>query len=148
MTAYSYEISLANDILDCTDLIQEHRDTVYKCERGAFAPDREAFNQLQDAGMLASFTVKSDDIIIGYCMVQVFNSLHQADSVRGIVDNIYVTHAHRGQCGRKLIAFVSEQLLSFGVTDLYHLVPVSLNWGAVLKRQGFTHIEDVYHKGL
>lgn len=145
---YSYQIALANDILDCTALVQEHRDTVYTAERGEFCPDREAFNQLQDAGMLVSFTVTHNGNIVGYCMVQVFTSLHQKDSIRGIVDNIYVTKAHRGHCGSKLIDFVSEQLLSFGVTDLYHLVPVSLNWGAVLKRKGFEHVEQLWHKGL
>lgn len=148
MSIYVYQATAVNEILDQTDLIIEHRDAVHKCERGELSPDREQFNLMEQAGFLSSFTVRHDDIIVGYCMVQVSNSLHQAGSVRGIVDNIYVQPAHRGRAGSKLIAFVSEQLQSFGVTDLYHLVPVTHNWGAVLKRQGFTHVEDVYHKGL
>ena len=147
-TKYSYEATVVDEILDNVELITEHRNSVEKAERGEFSPDREAFNELQKYGMLSSFVVRCDGKIVGYCMVQVSKSLHQADTERGIVDNIYVMKQHRGYCGSKLIAFVSEQLLSFGVTDLYHLVPTHRSWGAVLKRQGFSHIEDVYHKGL
>lgn len=145
---YQYQLDLVDSILDSVELIHEHRSAVAQHERTEFRPDREAFNQLQDAGALSSFSVRYHGEIVGYCMVHVSHSLHQPDSIRGIVDNIYVMRAHRGRCGSKLIAFVSEQLLSFGVTDLYHLVPIAHEWGAVLKRQGFSHVENVYHKGL
>jgi hypothetical protein len=147
-TSYTYEQCLVNDILDSTDLLNEHRAAVTQYECGEFSPDRAAFNLLQDVGMLVSLSAKHDGDIVGYCMIHVSNSLHQPSAVRGIVDNIYVNQAHRGHCGTKFIAFVSKHLLSFGVTDLYHLVPTCYDWGLVLKRQGFVHVENVYHKGL
>ena len=147
-TNYTYEQCLVDDILDSTDLLNEHRSAVKQYERGEFSPDRASFNAMQEAGILVSFVVKHDSDIVGYCMVHVSNSLHQPSAVRGIVDNIYVSRSHRGHCGTKFIAFVSKHLLSYGVTDLYHLVPTCYDWSLVLKRQGFTHVESVFHKGL
>lgn len=143
-----FEASLVNDILNEVDLIKEHRACVQQHERGEHCPDREQFNLMEKSGFLLSYVVRFEGQIVGYCMVQVCHSLHVSGSIRAIVDNIFVKPEHRGHAGAKFVAFVSECLLSFGVTDLYHLVPVAFNWGAVLKRQGFTHVEDVWHKGL
>ena len=63
-TNYTYEQCLVDDILDSTDLLNEHRQAVKQYERGEFSPDRLSFNAMQEAGILVSFVVKHEDDIL------------------------------------------------------------------------------------
>jgi len=110
--------------------------------------DQLKYQQMCDAGVLKIFTARcADGRIIGYAAYFVNSNAHYKSSLQASQDVIYIDAAQRG-FGAKFIQYCDDQLRDLGVQVVYHHVKVAHNWGHMLERMGYKHVEHIYSKRL
>jgi GNAT superfamily N-acetyltransferase len=112
-------------------------------------PDWEAYQQLEDNGILKIFTVRSDSILIGYFVLLVRNHIHYKDHKFAANDILFLSSEYRkGRVGAGLISFVEKCLKDDGVSVLIVNTKCHKPFDNLLEYLGFTHIEKIYSKLL
>lgn len=114
-------------------------------------PDTGAYEALDDAGMLRMYTVRDarSGTLAGYAAYIVRTHLHYRQSKQAVQDVLFLrTDYRRGQTGRQLIEYADAQLAAEGVQVVYHHVKTAHNFGPLLERIGYEHVENIYAKRL
>lgn len=110
----------------------EHRKDIRE-----FDPDWEAYEALEQAGILKVFTVRSEGKLVGYYSCVVSPSLHSRGLLQATVDAIYLHPMHRkGLTGYKLIKFAEKclkedgvKIILLGTTEVNPIDPLLLKLG-------------------
>jgi hypothetical protein len=137
-------------------ILSEHYPLYVKhvAEVGYFKQDKPDmmwadYFAIEDNGMLRVFCVRdAASKLIGYGLYFVRQNLHYADTKMAQCDMIYIEPEHRGKTGEKFIAWVDQSLKSEGVMVVTHHAKVYYDFGSMLKRQEYTHIENIYVRRL
>lgn len=132
-----------------------HRDVI------ELAPDFERYQQLEDMGKLAIFTVRDDDLLVGYSIFFVDAHIHYKNQLFANNDIIFLHKSYRNPftvkrallswtrrllmipkrtkgIGEQLIDFSEDQLRIIGVTKVIWHIKFRLNWFPILKRRGYS----------
>ena len=102
-----------------------------------FRPNYDAYADLDRAGRIVQFTIRKDGELVGYCMVNVFESLHTR-TMSAVEDSFYMAPAHRG--GFTMIRFVKYMvrcLESIGIHEIRVTSKVSNKSYLLMERAGF-----------
>ena len=110
----------------------EHRKDIRE-----FDPDWEAYETLEQAGILKVFTVRSEGELIGYYSCIVSSSLHCRGLLQATIDAIYLHPNYRkGLTGYKLIKFAEKclkedgvKIILLGTTEVNPIDPLLLKLG-------------------
>ena len=110
----------------------EHRKDIRE-----FDLDWDAYEALEQAGILKVFTVRSDEELVGYYSCVVSPSLHSRGLLQATVDAIYLHPMHRkGLIGYKLIKFAEKclkednvKIILLGTTEVNPIDPLLLKLG-------------------
>lgn len=110
----------------------EHRKDIRE-----FDPDWEAYETLEQAGILKVFTVRSEGKLVGYYSCIVSSSLHCRGLLQATIDAIYLHPNYRkGLTGYKLIKFAEKclkedgvKIILLGTTEVNPIDPLLLKLG-------------------
>jgi hypothetical protein len=137
-------------------LIFEH-DALYQkhcAEVGYFKQDKPEmmwmdYFKIEDAGMLRIFCVRdAGSKLVGYAMYFVRQNPHYASTYGAQCDMIYILPEHRGGTGEKFIEWIDQSLKAEGVNVVSHHAKVYYDFGNMLKRLNYEHVENIYLKRL
>lgn len=113
-------------------------------------PDREAYAEADDAGLLRLYTARdAAGLLVGYAAYVVRTHLHYRHSKQAVQDVVYLRpECRRGRIGRQLLEYGDAQLAGEGVQVVYQHVKLTHNFGPLLERLGYEHVENVYARRL
>lgn len=105
--------------------------------------------KIEDAGILRVFTVRdAAHKLIGYGIYFVRQNLHYSGTRIAACDMIYIDPQYRGGTGEQFIEWIDESLRSEGVNAVTHHAKVYYDFGSMLKRQEYEHVENIYVRRL
>ena len=132
------------------NLIQDHYNEVYPV-RSVFDWDMDwdAYEKLEEAGMLKIFTARDGDTLVGYLWVLLTPNLHSKGSVLACDDGLFVAGSHRGKAvAKKLLEFTEDCLREDGL-KVFHIVGTTEKpINSFMKRMGYVEIETKFQKVL
>lgn len=130
-------------------LFEKHFSEVSHFQDIALDINKESYRQIEEAGVLRTYTVRKDGKLVGYSIYFVKANIRYQKSVQAVQDVLFIDPDHRG-VGRKLIEFADRQLQAEGVQVVYHHVKTKpeLNFGPLLERMGYQHVDQIYAKRL
>jgi DNA-binding Lrp family transcriptional regulator len=129
-------------------LLRLHYEEIAHFKDIPLQPDAERYKNLQAAGVLRTFTVRTDtNLVIGYAVYFVHRNLHYSGSLQAVQDVLYIDPTKRG-FGMKFILWCDEQIKAEGVQVVYHHVKASHNFGPMLEKIGYELIDLIYGKRL
>lgn len=105
------------------------------------------YEAAHSGGWLRIFTIRAEQELVGYCAYFVFTHSHHKTSRHAKQDVIFIKRGHRGRC-LSFLAYCDQELKNEGVEFIQQSVPVMNDWSPVLKRLGYTKIEEIYIRGL
>ncbi len=130
---------------DVFELARDHHAEVGMCDL-PFDPQREIYRHLEDAGMLRLFTVRADDVLVGYAVFVVTTHPHHG-VLCATQDLLYLQFAHRGT-GREFIRWCDGRLKDEGVVIVRQFVTERHDYSMALMSQGYQKTETVWAKKL
>ncbi len=158
---------LANESGDLTPAVLFSKETIRKIafehdplykkhcsEVGWFKQDEpqmmwEDYFRIEDVGCLRTYCVRdAGSKLIGYAIYFVRNNLHYAQIKVAQCDMIYIEPPYRGGTGERFIEWVDQSLKAEGVNAVTHHAKVYYDFGSMLKRQEYEHVENIYIRRL
>lgn len=153
--AVASEVTFAQEdgkriLVEGMPLFQEHWREIATHQDIELAPHVAAYEAAADSGSLKAFTARADSYkLIGYAVYFVNPSLHYMNSLQAAQDILFVRKEYRrGTVGMRLIAYADEQLRRMGVQVVYQHVKAAHNFGPLLERLGYQHVEHIYSRRL
>jgi len=107
----------------------------------------DAYDALEDMGMLKFFTVRCNKDLVGYCVVILGQPFTMKGVDVGYLDALYVSKEHRG-IGKELITFVEKCLKEDGIQKVIASSSVKNPVGKFLDRLGYKEVETKYERNL
>jgi len=108
-------------------------------------PNWEQYARLADQGALRIYTARDKGELKGYFVVFVTPSLHYSRHLFAHNDILFLKKSCRkGMTGVKLIKYAVEDLKAYGVKLIHINVKKKQDFGVVLERLDFEHVEDVW----
>jgi len=101
-----------------------------------YNPRLDEYGKASDGGWLLNFVLRVDGAACGYANVYVTNDMHNNDCIAQ-EDTLFVSKEHRNGVGKKLVAFVLEELKRRGVKRLNVSAMTDLRVAKLWKRMGF-----------
>jgi hypothetical protein len=135
---------------DIKPLLQDHWEEI-ALNKSAIKlnPDWEAYHNLEDSGILKTFTARFDGELIGYFVVLIRNHIHYKDHVFAANDVLFLKQEYRkGLTGAKLMKFAEKCLKDDGVSVLVVNTKRHKPFDGLLEWLGYSHVENVYSKYL
>jgi GNAT superfamily N-acetyltransferase len=130
-------------------LMVAHWDEIATWQDIPLDPDTDAYEALDEAGMLRLYTVRDEHRLVGYAAYTVRTHLHYRQSKQAVQDVIFLLAEYRcGRTGMRLIEHADAQLAAEGVQVVFQHVKTAHNFGPLLERLGYEHVENVYAKRL
>jgi len=111
------------------------------------SPDREAYDNIEEAGGLRCFTARQDGELKGYAIFFVRENLHYKNSVCAVQDVIWLDPGLRAK-GGLFIRWCDKQLALDGVDTVYHTVSARLDWGPLLEALGYQKRSTMYRRRI
>jgi len=109
-------------------------------------PDWEKFQQLQDMGMLRTYTSRNNEgEMVGFICVIIQSLLHSKGNYHAMTDVAYVKPEYRGKF-TTLLSLVEEDLKEEGVGWFSFVLKSWDKRGKFLEDMGFTLFENTYQK--
>ena len=142
---YAHE-SFTNVKDEAKPLLQEHWEEIaLNKEDIKLEPDWQRYATLADQGVLRIYTAREDGELKGYFVVMVMPSLHYSSHLFAMNDILFLKkECRKGTTGIKLIKHAVQDLKSIG-TKLVHInEKKKQDFGLILDRLGFEHIENVW----
>lgn len=111
--------------------------------------DVPKFFQIEHMGMLACYTARVNGVLAGYQSYLIVPSLHERDHTFAINDLLYLAPEHRrGHNAARFFDYCFNEVRVRGCSLISIRVPVVQDFGVILERQGFEHVENVWQKVL
>jgi len=132
-------------------LLVAHYEELARFKDIPLAPDKAAYATVENIGMLRTYTVRDDGVLVGYAIFFLRQALHYSTSLQASQDVLFISPAHRGRkTGLEFLTWCDEQLRVEGVQVVYHHVKVdpALDFGPLLIRLGYEQIDAIYGKRL
>ena len=149
MTTYQRE--RAQDLWpEIMPLLLAHKEEIAHYPDIALEPDIQAYNGIEDSGLLRCYTARRVERLIGYAVYFVRTSLHAQDSLQALMDVLYVRpDARRGGVGVGLIQFCEAALKAEGVQVIFpHLHVSHPETIALFERLGYERVDVILGKRL
>lgn len=128
-------------------LLEAHFDEVEHYKDIPLDPNYEAYKLMDHAGVIRLFTAREKKELVGYSILFVMPAYHYKSSIQATHDVLFVKKEHRG-IGEKFIQFCDSELQSEGVQVVYQSVKLTHNFGHMLTRIGYQHVDNVYYRRL
>lgn len=110
--------------------------------------DVESYLTAYDHGSVKLYTSRdTNGELIGYACYFVRKNIHYSDSLQAVQDVIYLDPTRRGTGGRFLL-WCDSKLRELGVQVVYHHVKLAFDFGPMLERFGYEHIENIWARRL
>jgi len=131
-------------------LLHEHKEEIAHYPDIELAPDVEAYNHAEGAGVLRCYTARVNGALMGYAVFFVKRNMHYRHSLQAVQDVLFVTKSHRhGRVGLQLIRYSEEQLRAEGVQVVYqHLKLAIPQTIALFHKLGYEDIDLIVGKRL
>lgn len=131
-------------------LLQQHFEEISANQDIPLNPDIDRYNHMDELGMIRVYTAREDDgTLVGYGAFFVHSNMHYVDSFQAVQDVLFLRKDKRlGMTGVKLIKYAEKMLRAEKVQIVYHHVKTAHNFGPILKRLGYNHIENIHSKRL
>jgi len=144
----SFQKEIASECFDeALPLLVEHYKEVYQFKDIPLKPDFIKYKQIEEVGLIRTFTARDNGELIGYAIFVVHNHLHHKSSLQAIQDLLFIKKDKRG-FGKDFIAWCDEQLKLEGVQVVMHHVKIEHDFGSLLERNDYKMIERVYARRL
>ena len=99
--------------------------------------------------VLRIYTVRDAGFnLIGYGIYLVRHNMHYASVKAAYCDMIYIKPEHRGGLGEDFIKWVDQRLKDEGVNSVVHHAKVYYDFGSMLNRLEYEHVENIYIRRL
>ena len=131
-------------------LFERHWEEIAVFKDIPLSPSKDAYNTLEDVGMLRCYTARDDGRLIGYAVFVITKHLHYSQNVFAMQDVVFVLPESRmGRTGLKLLDFSEEQLKTDKVTLVqHHMKNAHPALGVLLKHKGYSPSETLWTKRL
>lgn len=146
MTTYTIE-KLTTIIGELKELSKLHYDEVAPYDDIPLNVNWEKLAILESCGVLKVYTMREDDVLIGYALFFVGFSIEYSDSLQATLSNIFIHPGYRG-IGTRFIRWCDNQLKMLGVQVVSHHVKAKNDYGVLLKRLGYAIMNIEYSKRL
>lgn len=147
--AVSYKFA-SERLATCWDDAQEltvlHHAEVSVIEVERFAPDRERYFQLDNGGIMRTFTARIDGRLVGYAIFLVVPHLHYGAMSWAAQDVLFVHPQHRGRMSVDFIRWMDRELELEGVECIHRHVTEKRDYSGLLESEGYVKIETGYMK--
>lgn len=112
-------------------------------------PDIETYLTVEEAGFIRVYTVRDNDSkkLLGYAIYFVRRANHFKNELHAVQDMIFIRKESRGLNG-DFIRWCDQQLKAEGVNVVFNNVKVAHDFGPLLERLGYTHVEQSYARRL
>ena len=129
------------------ELYQEHHNELVG-ENIDFVPDVKKYQTLEDAGLLAVFTIRDkDNMLVGYSYFMLARHHHRMQVIVAENTLFFITKHHRkGWLASKFIKYCEDLLFQNGITQIHMRTKVRASFGVLLKRCKYKEEEIVYIK--
>jgi hypothetical protein len=141
-------------LLDCKEelipLLKEHyKEIAAYQEKINLAPDWEKYKQLDDSGILNIFTMRDNDVLVGYYICMVLPNLHYSEDLYSVNDIVLIKPAYRNKMnGVELFLYVEEEMIKQGVSVMTMHMKTSLPFDKLCEGLGWDYMERLYTKCL
>lgn len=133
---------------DAKPLVLAHYKEIAHYQDIQLNPDEEKYQNLENLGMLKTFTARTEDgELLGYQCFVIVKNMHYKDSVQALEDVLFVSKNRRG-FGHRFIKWSDEQLRAMGVQVVYRHVKKAHNHGRILERFGYENVDLIFAKRL
>ncbi len=135
---------------DALPLFQEHYAEMAPHKDIALDINIEAYQRAQQFGGLRIFSARNAGKLVGYAIFIVAPNSHYKTSQQAKQDILYVEKSMRGSwIGMQIVNYADRALAAAGVQVCYYDQKVAHPaLGAILRRAGYDHIENVWGKRL
>lgn len=129
-------------------LLEKHWEEIAHYKDIHLNVDVDRYQAIQDQDMLRIYTARDEQgNLLGYAVYILSHNLHYKQMYQANQDVLFMNPQHRG-LGGKLILYCDEQLSLEGVQVVYHHVKKYFNFGPMLEKLGYEHIEYIYARRL
>lgn len=104
--------------------------------------DWNAYQNMEDMGIFALYTVRDNGKLVGYCSFVVINDPHYLGIKRALQDSIYVLPIYRNKgAGIKIIDYSESQIRNqYNVSSVQIEVNNKIDFSPLLMRKGYEYV--------
>lgn len=149
--ALTFQTERFPDIWDeVQPLLQQHWDEVgVKDITGPPDANEELYRRMDAEGILHITTARHKGRLAGYAAYLVYAAHHYRSRMLADADVFFLAPGfRRGMAGVRLLKAAEAALLERGVTTIVQKVKVSHDCGALFKRMGYRHTENIWMKAV
>lgn len=141
-----YSDTLVNEIMP---LLSRHYRELADEFYGPLNPDLAIYKKMDEMGALRIFTIRDENILVGYQIFFLGTHPHSKDFYEATQDVMYLTpEARRGLTGYKFLKWCTEQLATYSVNVIHQRISARNDFGPILERMGFQLEDLTYSKKL
>ena len=147
----NFQREAVNDVLDelIPLLIKHYEETGWEQDKLPLDIDFKRYLQLEDAECYVIYTVRDEDVLIGYSGYFYHTNLHHKAIVFAINDMVFVRQEHRQTpIAEHLIVYSEEQLRALGAQVVTYQVKTHLDWSSLLERNGYEYTQKFLQKWI
>jgi len=142
-------VPLSSFVQELGGLLSEHYDELCVTKDFPLAPDYEAYDRLEKAGILCCVTVRSDDILVGYAIFIVQPHLHYRTCLTAFEDIYFLKKEYRlGRVGIRLFQYAEGVLKQFGVNRIIMHTKIHSDNSSLFEYLGYQQTDKVFTKLL
>jgi len=124
-------------------LLKQHWHEIAHFKDIPLEPDLAKYDAAHANGAVRVFTARADGTLVGYALFFVGPNPHYRSSVQAVEDVLYVDPAHRGFMPIRFVRFIVRALSTESEVVYMHL-KAAKDWGKILHRMGFEHVDQIY----
>ena len=135
---------------DAGPLLMRHWDEVAAKEiTGPLDVDEKLYRQMDSAGLLHITTARAGHELVGYAAYLIYRNHHYRQKLIADADVFFLAPEYRcGLCGLRLLKSAEAALIERGVTTIVQKVKVAHDCGALFRRMGYAHVENVWMRAV
>lgn len=131
-------------------LLVRHWDEV-ACKEicGDLNVNDELYRRIEEVGALHITTARDKGKLVGYAAYFIMPNMHYSHLLTADPDVFFLAPEHRkGLAGLRLLQAAERALIELGVTTIVQKVKTEHDCGALFKRMGYRHMENVWIKAV
>lgn len=130
-------------------LLVAHKDEIAHFKDIDLGVDKDTYFNVQEAGAFRLFTIRDEDLLVGYCGFFIKHNPHYKTSLQANQDVLFLAKEYRkAMLGLKFIAYCDEELKNEGIQVVRQHIKAAHNFGKALERMGYELEDLIYVKRL
>ena len=130
-------------------LISEHYKEISANQDIPLDPNWDFYEKGRDLGFMRVYTMREAGVLVGYGVFTVLAAMHYKGSIQATQDILFLRADLRGKLsGFRFIKWCDDRLREAGAQVVYHHVKVAHDFGTMLERIGYKHVEKIYSRRL